>query len=292
MTDSLPTAILGRTGLQVTRLGYGAGHRKSMTDGQAGAMLNAVLDSGVNFIDTADDYGNSEELIGRHISSRRDEYYLATKCGSGPSGHVWTRENVLRNLQNSLRRLKMDSVDIVQLHNPTVEECERGGLVEALQEMRRQGKVRWIGVSTTLPDLPTYLRWDVFDVFQIPYSALEREHEGWITRSAEAGIGILLRGGAALGEPGTGKGPPERWRKFDEAGLDELREEGESRTAFVLRFTLTHDHTQTIIVGTTDPDHLRENREAVLRGPLPDSVYREAKRRLDAVGETAREAGN
>jgi aryl-alcohol dehydrogenase-like predicted oxidoreductase len=255
-----------------------------MDDAQRKAILNAVLDSGINFIDTSDDYGNSEELIGRHLSHRQSEFYLATKCGSSPSGHVWTSENVLRNLEESLRRLKVDHVDLMQLHNPPVEDCESGGLVDALLDMRRQGKVRWIGVSTTLPDLPTYLQWGVFDTFQIPYSALQREHEGWITRSAEAGTGIIVRGGVALGESGKGKGAHARWGKFDEAKLDELRQAGESRTAFLLRFTLTHPHAHTTIVGTTDPGHLSENVEGVLRGPLPADVYQEAKRRMDAAG--------
>ena len=95
--------------------------------------------------------------------------------------------------------MKTDYVDIMQLHNPTVDECEAADPVKALQDMREQGKVRWIGVSTTLPHLPTYLEWGVFDVFQIPYSALERDHEEWITKAAEAGIGIIVRGGAAAG---------------------------------------------------------------------------------------------
>ena len=278
MSQGLPTAILGRTGLQVTRLGYGAGHRKPMNDDQRRAILTAVLDSGINFIDTALSYGNSEELIGRYLSDRRSEFYLATK------GHTWTREELFQGLYESLRRLKADYVDVMQLHNPTVEECEQGNVVEALQEMRQQGKVRWIGVSTTLPHLPIYLDWGVFDTFQIPYSALERDHENLITRAADAGIGIINRGGAALGEPGVGVGKPEVWRVFEEAGLDELRREGESRTAFVLRFTLTHPHTNSIIVGTTNPEHLQENVRAVLRGPLPLDVHAEAVRRLAAVG--------
>ena len=284
MAQGLPTTTLGRTGLQVTRLGYGAGHRKPMDDDQRKAILNAVLDSGIDYIDTADDYGNSEELIGRYLSHRSSEFHLATKCGGSPSGHVWTRVNCLRNMRESLQRLKTESVDVMQLHNPTVEECERGGLVDALQEMRAQGKVRWIGVSTRLPDLPAYLESGVFDVFQIPYSAIERQHEDWITRVAEAGAGTVIRGGAGLGEPGLGYGSHDQWRPFDEAKLDELREDGESRTAFVLRFTLTHPHAHTIIVGTTNLDHLREDVQAVLRGPLPSDVYSEAKRRLDAVG--------
>ena len=285
MAEDLPTATLGRTGLQVTRLSYGAGHRKPMDDPQRTAVLNAVLDSGINYIDTADDYGNSEELIGRFISHRSSEFYLATKCGGSDRGHIWTRENCLRNLEESLRRLKTDRVDVMQLHGTTVEECQPGGLVDALQEMRDQGKVRWIGVSTRLPDLPAYLEWGVFDVFQIPYSAIEREHEDWITRVAEAGAGTVIRGGAGLGEPGLGFGSHEQWRPFDEAKLDELRQEGESRTAFVMRFTLTHPNAHTNIVGTTNLDHMQENVQAALRGPLPSDVYSEAKRRLDAVGE-------
>ena len=278
MAHPLPTAVLGRTGLEVTRLGYGAGHRKPMNNKERETILNSVLDSGVNLIDTAISYGNSEELIGRYISHRSSEFHVATK------GHTWTSKGLLRGLHKSLRRLKADYVDVFQLHNPTVEQCERGRLVEALQKMREAGKVRWIGVSTTLPHLPMFLEWGAFDVFQVPYSALERDHEGWITRSAEAGTGILVRGGAAQGEPGVGTGSPDRWRRFQEAGLDDLREENESRTAFMLRFTLTHAHSHTNIVGTTNPEHLRQNTLAILKGPLPTDVQGEAVRRLDAAG--------
>ena len=262
-----------------------------MDDDQRRGILNAVLDAGINLIDTADDYGltyddenSSEKLIGRYISHRQSEFYLATKCGGSESGHLWTKENVFRNLHDSLERLRADHVDIMQLHGATVADCQRDGLVESLLEMRQQGKVRWIGASTNLPDLPTFLEWGVFDVFQLPYSALERDHEGWLTRAAEAGAGILIRGGVALGELGIGTGVAHEWRKFEEAGLDDLREDGESRTAFLLRFTMTHPHAHTNLVGTTNPDHLHENVRAALRGPLPADVYDEARRRLDGVG--------
>jgi aryl-alcohol dehydrogenase-like predicted oxidoreductase len=284
MTKPLPTAILGRTGLRVTRLGYGAAHRKPQSDENAKAVHEAVLDSGINFIDTADDYGNSEELIGQYMSARSGEYHIATKCGGSESGHVWTRENCLRTMEDSLKRLRTDSIDIMQLHNPSVAESEAGGLVDALKEMRDSGNVRWIGASTTLPHLPTYLSWDVFDVFQIPYSALEREHEDWITKAAEAGVGIVIRGGVAMGEPGVGKGSVDQWRRFEEAGLDGLLDDDEDRTTFLLRYTLTHPHADTIIVGTVNLDHLRQNVEAIHKGPLTDDVYAETKRRLDAIG--------
>lgn len=297
----LATAILGKTGLEVTRLGFGAmeirGPRiwggRPVTDEQAETILNKVLDAGINFIDTANDYGRSEEFIGKYIRHRRQEYILATKCGchvtyrdenTDDTPHVWTRENLFRGLHESLQRMHTDVIDIMQLHNPPVEETEKNGLVEVLKEMQQQGKVRFISISTTLPHLPTYLEWGVFSTFQIPYSALEREHEEWITRSAEAGIGTIIRGGVARGEIGVGQGREDRWARFAEAGLDELLAPGESRTAFMLRFTLAHPHMHTTIVGTLRPDHLEENLKAAEAGPLPADVYAEAKKRLEAIG--------
>jgi aryl-alcohol dehydrogenase-like predicted oxidoreductase len=301
MTTNLPTAVLGRTGLKVTRLGYGAmevrGSRiwggRPVTEEQAKTILNAVLDAGVNFIDTANDYGRSEEFIGKYISHRRSEFYLATKCGctvvrrdenTDDTPHVWTRENLLRGLAESLQRMKTDYVDIMQLHNPPVEEAEKNGLVDVLKDMQRQGKVRFISISTTLPHLPTYMKWGVFDTFQIPYSALERDHEDWISQSAASGIGIIIRGGVARGEPGVGLGSAERWARFEQAKLDDLLEPREKRTAFLLRYTLSHPHADTIIAGTLFPEHLQENIQTVLKGPLPSQIYAEAKRRLDQVG--------
>jgi aryl-alcohol dehydrogenase-like predicted oxidoreductase len=301
MANDLPLSILGRTNLQVTRLGFGAmevrGPRiwngRPVTDQQAESILNAVLDAGINFIDTANDYGRSEEFIGKYISQRRKEFYLATKCGctvvrrddhTDDTPHDWSRDNLFRGLHESLRRLKTDYVDIMQLHNPSVELAEENQVVDSLKEMQKQGKVRFISISTTLPHLPTYLRWGVFDTFQIPYSALERDHEDWITQAARAGIGTIIRGGVARGEAGVGLGSQERWKRFEEAGLDELVQPGESRTTFLLRFTLSHPYINTTIVGTLYPEHLQENIEAAMRGPLPSTIYQEAKHRLERVG--------
>lgn len=299
--EQLPLITLGRTGYKVSRLGFGAmeirGSRiwggRPVTGQQADTILNAVLDAGVNFIDTANDYGQSEEFIGKYISHRRGEYILATKCGcsvirkddyTDDTPHIWTRENLFRGLHESLARMKTDYIDIIQLHNPPVDEVENNQLVEALREMKAQGKVRSIGISTTYPALQTYLAWDVFDTFQIPYSALERDHEDWIAQAARRGAGTIIRGGVARGEVGVGLGNADRWKKFPPAGLDDLREPGESRTAFLLRYTLTHPGVHTVIVGTLSPQHLLENVHAATQGPLPEAVYTEAKRRLAKVG--------
>lgn len=304
---ALAKRMLGRTGLQVTQLGYGAmevrGKRiwggRACDDAQAKTILNEVLDAGINFIDTANDYGKSELYIGRHISHRRNDFYIATKCGChvtyagdhDETPHIWTRDNLLRNIADSLLKMQVDYVDVLQLHNPAVQQCEDNGVVDTMKELQKAGAVKFIGCSSTSPYLATYIDWGVFDTFQIPYSALQRKHETQITRAAEAGAGIIIRGGVAKGEPGVAKGgtSEDAWRKFKDAKLDELRDADESRSAWLLRFTITHPHCDTTIVGTLNPQHLRENIAAMERGPLPVDVYNEAKRRLDDIGESPEE---
>jgi aryl-alcohol dehydrogenase-like predicted oxidoreductase len=300
MTElTLPQNLLGRTGVSVTKLGYGAmevrGPRiwggRPIEDGEAEQILNAAVDNGITFIDTANDYGRSEEYIGRFLSQRRDEFVLATKCGctvvrrdesTDDTPHVWTKENLFRGLHESLARMRTDYVDVMQLHNPSVEQCENGDLVSALQEMKDQGKVRWIGISATHPHLETYIGWGVFDTFQIPYSGLERQHEGLIQAAADSGAGVVARGGVARGEPGAGLGDKHRWESWEAAGLDDLLEEGETRTGFLLRFTNAHPGMNTNIVGTMNVNHLKEN-IAAASSPLAADTYAEAKRRLDGV---------
>jgi aryl-alcohol dehydrogenase-like predicted oxidoreductase len=303
MKTMIPKRKLGRTGLEVTCLGYGTmeirGSRiwdgRAVSDKQAETILNAVLDAGINFIDTANDYGRGEELIGRYLGNRRNQFYLATKCGccvtrknenTDDTSHVWTRENLYRGLNESLQRLKTDHIDLMQLHNPNVEQCKTGDLVKVLEDMRKEGKVRWIGCSSTLPDILTYIGWGVFDTFQMPYSALQRQHEDVITKAARSGAGVIVRGGVARGEPGAGLGTQEFWRKFAEARLDEIRDPAESRTAFLLRYAISHPDISTAIVGTLRPEHLAENVSAVSKGPLGKDKYAEVKMRLSGVGRS------
>ena len=291
---TLPSTKLGRTGLDVTKLGYGAleirgaPSGREITPERAGQVLNAVLDTGINYIDTSIDYGRSEEFIGRFISRRRSEYFLATKCGC-PTGdppstpiaqrspHDFGRENIVSGVEQSLTRLKTDYIDVLQFHHgPSSETLEDNGSVAALLNLKAQGKVRFIGMSSTLPNLLEHIAMGVFDVFQIPYSALQREHEDAITQAARAGAGTVIRGGVAKGAPSVGKQAGNSSDLWQSAGLDELLD-GMSPMEFVLRFTLTHPDLHTIIVGTINPDHLRDNLDALHRGPLPQGLYEEAK---------------
>ncbi|MGB9643894.1 MAG: aldo/keto reductase, partial [Stellaceae bacterium] len=188
MTE-LPKRELGRTGLEVTMLGYGAmelrgaPRARDISEAQAETILNAVLDSGINYIDTSIDYGLSEERIGRYIGHRRDEYYLASKCGClvgappAPRGdrspHVFTPENIIAGVEQSLRRMQTDHLDVVQFHSsPSQRTLQDNGAVDALLKLKDAGKVRFIGMSGTFPNLKDHIAMGIFDVFQIPYSAV------------------------------------------------------------------------------------------------------------------------
>jgi aryl-alcohol dehydrogenase-like predicted oxidoreductase len=297
----LPKRSLGRSGLEVTTLGFGAMELRGapvgppITDQQAEQVLNAVLDAGINFIDTSVDYGRSEELIGRFISHRRPEYFLASKCGCVPGAamgteHIHTAENIRAGVEHSLRLMKTDYLDLVQFHRSlTRHQFEEQGALEAALALKKAGKVRLVGVSGTLPQLDEQIEMGVFDAFQIPYSALQREHEEIIARASTAGAGIIIRGGVARGAPTDwrrsyymlpGSSMRDRW---EQARLDELLD-GMTRAEFMLRFTLSDPHLDTTIVGTRDVAHLRDNVAAALKGQLPQDVVQEAKRRLEAAG--------
>jgi aryl-alcohol dehydrogenase-like predicted oxidoreductase len=299
----LPKQELGRTGLQVTMLGYGAmelrgvPRGRDVTESQSETILNAVLDAGINYIDTSIDYGLSEERIGRYISGRRSEFYLASKCGClvgappAPRGqrspHVFTRDNIIAGVEQSLARMKTDYLDLVQFHaSPSKQTLEEHGALEAVRDLKQAGKVRFIGMSSTLPHLLDHVTMGAFDVFQIPYSAVQREHEAVITAAAEAGAGIVIRGGAAKGAPSEGKQEGTQWDRWQQVQLDDLLE-GMTPMEFILRFTFTHPDMDTNIVGTINPAHLQDNIDALLKGPLPPDMYAEAKRRLAMVGSVS-----
>jgi aryl-alcohol dehydrogenase-like predicted oxidoreductase len=303
---AIMTRALGRTGADVTILGYGAmelrGQPRSpeIADDDAGRLLNAVLDGGINLIDTSPDYGRSEELIGSYVSHRRDEFFLASKCGCPmetpadappPYPHDYSPANVRANVEQSLRRLRTDRLDLVQVHmSPSQTVLADNQTVETLRELRDEGKIRFIGMSGILPDLTDHLAMNAFDAFQIPYSAVQRDHENLITEAAGQGAGTLIRGGAARGaasdeknwrvgpltqQPGLGQ---QNWETSDIEEL--LADAGISRMEFILRFTLSHPGLSTTIVGTANPGHLAGNIALAEKGPLPADLYEAAKKRL------------
>ena len=127
--------ILGKSGIKVSVLGFGAGHigGNNLTEAEASNLLNSVADLGINLFDTARGYGLSEERIGSHLSYRRSEIIISTKVGYGISGvNDWTYDSVIIGIDEALKKLRTEYIDIVHLHSCTLEVLQRGEVIEAL----------------------------------------------------------------------------------------------------------------------------------------------------------------
>ena len=308
---TLETRALGRTGEAVSILGYGAADLSgpprgpAIDDAAAGRILNAALDGGINLIDTSIEQERGEGLIGRSISHRRVEFVLASKCGCllelppgtpHPRPHDYRRDNIRAGLEQSLRRMKTDYLDLLEVHaSPSRAELERCGTAETLVALRDEGKVRYIGMSGTLPHVLDHIAMGVFDVFQIPYSIVQREHEDVISAAAAAGAGVLIRGGLRFPFPRQRDGAPppvpppiEQWtmgpyelpegegqRRWVSTGIDDLLD-GMDRFEFMLRFTISHPDVSSTLVGTSSLDHLLADLALAAKGPLPAAVYARA----------------
>jgi aryl-alcohol dehydrogenase-like predicted oxidoreductase len=297
---------MGKTGLVVSRLGYGAmelaGPPKArpLDERDAIRFINRVIDLGINYVDTSVDYGLSEKLIGKALEHRRADVILATKCacqvgvegvGDGGEKHIYTGENVRAGVEQSLRRLRTDYLDVVQVHgNPTRKELEDGGVIDALLKLQRQGAVRHLGISTRLPLLGEFVDVDYFSVVQVPYSALQRQNEDVISALRRAGKAVVARGVTGRGAPakdwatrpiGTADGEvKELWQR---AGLDELLGTM-SRIEFMIRFVLANDNVDVALAATTEDAHLAANVDYAARGPLDAELFETARRCLAAAG--------
>src|SRR2546423_13534373 len=129
---------LGKTDMDVSVLGFGGseiGYERASPDTVA-ELLNSALNAGLNVIDTAECYYNSEELIGQTVSDRRKEFYLFTKCGHPhgmESGADWTKDSILKNIERSLERLKTDRVDLVHLQSCSESTLRKGDAIDAVK---------------------------------------------------------------------------------------------------------------------------------------------------------------
>ncbi len=160
---SVPKRPLGKTGLQVSVLGYGGapiGFSEERNDEAFIALLHRAIEAGINFFDTAANYRLGETLMGQALEGKRAEVIIATKCGrlQRPSGQGWdewedwSEEAVVASIEASLRNLRTDYVDLAQLHSPPRWALERGEALRGLQRAQQAGKVRHIGLSADGPD--------------------------------------------------------------------------------------------------------------------------------------------
>ena len=295
----METRLLGKTGLKVSRLGIGLaeiGFGLTFDDeALAGRVLNTALDDGVTFLDTAECYDISEELVGRTVSRRRSEYVLATKTGhvsGGYQGEDWTVATVRDSIDRSLVRLKTDYVDLLQLHTCGVDVLEHGEVIRVVEDARRAGKARFIGYSGDNESAEWAVQSGVFDTLQTSFNLVDQRARTRLFAQAEAqGMGIIAKRPIGNGAWGTAKSPSGYADDYHQRAqamlaLGPLPGAPADRIALALGFTLAHDEVDTAIVGTRNADHLRANIEWVARGlSIPEPALRELHRRFEQLDQ-------
>ncbi|MHC4479494.1 MAG: aldo/keto reductase [Planctomycetota bacterium] len=305
--QTLEKRTLGKSGIPVTCIGVGlwaiGGDQWGPTEDEKSlAMIDAALDAGVNLFDTADFYGqgHSEELLGRAMKGRREQFVVATKIGwmgfDGKRGQPAydTVEKLVAGVESNLRRLQTDYIDVMQSHidyrDPTMEV-----FVEGFQQLQRDGKIRAYGLSTSdLDYLKAFNADGGCSVLQTDYSILNRTAEEEIfPYCMEQEIGVLVRGPLAMGIL-TGKFAEDtefaeedvrrRWQTSPEgrevylhdlAKAEQLRglANGKTMAQLALQFATAHPTVSAAIPGAKTEKQARENVSAALLPPLsPDEL--------------------
>src|SRR5438445_8223639 len=201
---------LGSTGLKVSEVGFGAwaiggnahGNSYGPTEDEASiAAIEKAVELGCNFFDTADVYGHghSEELLGKALKGRRKEVVLATKGGSDfyhdPPRLNFTEAHIFFAVEQSLKRLDTDIIDLYQLHNPPFSVIEGGRVFEPLEKLKKQGKVRYYGISIHDPQEGLLaMKTGKPSTIQVVYNYLRRDAaEELFPRALAEGVGIIAR---------------------------------------------------------------------------------------------------
>lgn len=281
---------LGSTGLRVSVLGFGAGPVGSpeLSESDAEALLHGVLDAGINLLDTAPSYGQSEERIGRYLQGRRHDFLLSTKCGYGvPGVEDWTGPCITQGVELALRRLRTDVIDLLHFHSCPVEVLERPGVVDALRRAVEQGKVRVAAYSGENAPLGWAMHSGAFGSVQTSVNVFDQRVLDWAVPLAEQkGIGIIAKRplGNAPWRFSERPAAPDIATYWDRMRAMRLDTEGLDWSELALRFTAFAPGVTSCIVGTTRTENLQRNLRALDKGPLPESLVeriRGAFRRQD-----------
>jgi aryl-alcohol dehydrogenase-like predicted oxidoreductase len=287
---------LGATDINASVLGFGGseiGYQQASA-GTVKKLLNAALDGGLNVIDTAECYVASEELIGSAVGQRRKDFYLFTKCGheSGWSRPDWRPESLLRSIQRSLKRLKTDHVDLIQLHSCSETELRKGGVIEALKRARERGYARYIGYSGDSQAALYAVECGAFDTLQTSVNIADQEAlDLFLPLAQKHNLGVIAKrpvGNVAWQNgtqpPGDGYSRP-YWERLQKLQDKFLQGELKETAASALRFTLTVPGVHTAIVGTTKPGRFSDNAAAIAAGPLPADLFDSIRARWHEVAQ-------
>lgn len=242
---------LGRTGLRVSRLGFGGIPIQRVDAAAAKALLEAVEAAGINYIDTARGYTVSEELIGQAIEGRRDRFVLATKSMARD------RAAMAADIGTSLQNLRTDHIDLYQIHNPSLQQleqvCAPGGALEALEEAKAAGKIGHLGLTAhSLEVFRRGLELDWVETIMFPYNIVESQGTELMEQASARGVGFInmkcLAGGA-----------------IEDARL-------------AVRFAAANPNVSVVLPGMYTPEEVAENVSAISdASPLSDQELARAE---------------
>ncbi|MFN3871529.1 MAG: aldo/keto reductase [Ignavibacterium sp.] len=273
----------GNTGFKVSAIGFGAGEigDYSISDSEVDKLLNAALDLGINLIDTARGYFASEERIGKFISHRRNEFILSTKVGYGIEGYSdWTYDIILAGIDEALRILKTDYIDIVHLHSCDINVLIKGEVIEALQKAKRVGKIRVAAYSGENDALEYAINSDKFDSIMTSVNICDQYSlNNLIPAAKQKNLGVIAKRPIAnapwrFNDRPFGNYAEEYWLRLKEMKLPEQ----ENWLDTFLRFSVFAEGIDSVIIGTTNISHLKTNIEIIEKGPLNPSLTKYIKK--------------
>jgi hypothetical protein len=266
---------LGRTDIAASVLGFGGSEigYQSISARTVARLLGSALDAGLNVIDTAECYDNSESLIGKAIGARRGEVSLFTKCGhaGGWSSADWRRAPLLGSIERSLRRLATDYVDLIQLHSCSLSELKKGEAIEALERARERGWARYIGYSGDGEAARYAVECGRFDTLQTSVSIADQDAvERTLPLAIARQMGVIAKRPLANVAWTYERKPSEPyyqtyWSRLRKLDYPFLKSASDAAVSTALRFTLSVPGIHTAIVGTTKPERWQQNAE-LLRG--------------------------
>jgi aryl-alcohol dehydrogenase-like predicted oxidoreductase len=264
---------LGASGIKVSAVGFGAGALGEVQEHDAERLLRTALELGVTLIDTARSYGASEERIGRYLGADRQRVVLSTKGGYGVEGVPdWSYEVIRLGIERALRTLRTDWVDLFHLHSCPLETLERGDVVRALEDARREGKLRVAAYSGENEALGWAIRSGAFGSVQCSVNVVDqRGLRSLLPEAVARGVGVIAKRPLAnavwrYGERPQRPDEAEYWERF-EALRSEVDSPDWGETA--LRFAAFAPGVTSVLIGTRSAEHLRSAVESLGRGPLP-----------------------
>ena len=282
----------GTTGIHLSALGLGAAQigDPKLSESVVAEVLNTALDNGCTLIDTAPSYGVSEERIGRHLASRRDDMVLSTKLGYGIDGtEDWTGRCITAGVERALARMRVTHIDIAHLHSCPKETLERGEVIDALDRAKRDGKIRAMAYSGDNEDLHFALNCGRFDGFMASLNLCDQRVITDVLPHI-TGKGFIAKRAAAnhpwrFDVRPAGDYCETYWQRWRTMNIDPL---GLKWGELAIRFSCQTPGVSSAIIGTASAARLAENTEWTAAGPLPEPLYTALRDAFQQHGESWR----